>query len=66
MKGGTITLLIGFILFSFTITIVQSANCTSTIDDYITYLTTSDPGYSRSLSFQMASMKAPAKYVGYS
>lgn len=62
----SVPLFIALLLFSFAIISVKTANCTSTIDDYITYLTTSDPGYSRSLSFQMASMKAPAKYVGYS
>ena len=44
----------------------SSVSCSSTILDYIKYLRTSDPGYSRYVTFQMSSMKAPARYVGFS
>jgi hypothetical protein len=43
-----------------------SANCNDVIQNYITYLTTSDPGYTRNIYFQMSSLKAPAKFVAYS
>lgn len=42
------------------------ANCTSLIQDYINYLTTSDPGYRRYVTFLMSSIKAPAVFVGFS
>ncbi len=44
----------------------SSVSCSATILDYIKYLRTSDPGYSRYVTFQMSSMKAPARYVGFS
>ncbi len=57
-----LTLLIAFCVFQTTF----SANCTSLIQDYIKYLRTPEPGYSRYATFIMSSMKAPAKYVGFS
>jgi hypothetical protein len=46
--------------------ISSAANCSALIQNAITYLTTPDPGYSRSVSFYMSSLKDPTVYVGYS
>lgn len=57
----------GFLLLFFCLlTISHAANCTFKIQKSITYLTTPDTGFSRSILFYMSSLKDPTVYIGYS
>ena len=63
IKGITLLFMICCLCF---VEISSAANCSALMQNAITYLTTPAPGYSRSFSFYMSSLKDPTVYVGYS